>query len=537
MSSPTINFGILLDATTIPKWISDILLFLDSHDKTNIAGIFFTSKNPQQYQLILEKNIQNLLLKILTKFEHKIFKLREDGLLLINQYGFFQKFPQFEFRSLGGKKENYSGIDYFLNLSNTITEKKFNILSNIPVIEVSFFHELYNYGMPLGIIEVLTNFPLTESCTHLKYNKNSYSLFKHRTVTHPYSIIKNINRHVWKIVSDFKLSIIPLLLQIKSNSDKIESSRERLQKQKAQLSKKFFIEGLIFKKLLKDIGRYIQKKIFYDQWIILYNNGNEYFDFEKYTPLIPKRKFGWADPFIMEKNNHTFIFFEELLIRQKKAHLSVIELSNNDNCKIIKKNKFLTKPYHLSYPGIFEYENELYLIPESSKNKTIDLYRCIDFPDKWQHVLTLLNDLIAVDPTIFYFKNKWWLFFNKQEIEWLPNYTDLYLYYSDSLFSTEWISHPQNPVVSDIQSSRPAGKIFIHENKIFRPSQNSLTRYGYGLKINEILVLNETEYNEREVYSFGPKWNKRIKGIHTFNSYKGVSVIDVRYRRLRLFPF
>ena len=73
------------------------------------------------------------------------------------------------------------------------------------------------------------------------------------------------------------------------------------------------------------------------------------------------------------------------------------------------------------------------------------------------------------------------------------------LFYSEDIFSANWIPHPMNPVVSDVEVARGAGKIFISNNKIFRPSQNNVRRYGYGVNINEIEELNTKSYKKRKI--------------------------------------
>jgi hypothetical protein len=90
-----------------------------------------------------------------------------------------------------------------------------------------------------------------------------------------------------------------------------------------------------------------------------------------------------------------------------------------------------------------------------------------------------------------------------------------------------------NPIASDVKNARPAGKIFIYQDKIYRPSQNSAKIYGYGFNINEILILSETEYQEKVVEEVQPHWDDSILGTHTFNRVGNLSIIDAFSRRSR----
>jgi hypothetical protein len=66
----------------------------------------------------------------------------------------------------------------------------------------------------------------------------------------------------------------------------------------------------------------------------------------------------------------------------------------------------------------------------------------------------------------------------------------------------------------------------MENGRLIRPSQNSSVRYGYGTSFNEIIVLNEKQYEEQEVGSILPHWDQSIGGVHTFNSQGDLTLID-----------
>ena len=140
-----------------------------------------------------------------------------------------------------------------------------------------------------------------------------------------------------------------------------------------------------------------------------------------------------------------------------------------------------------------------------------------------------MDSVEAVDATILFHKNKWWLFTSIAEPKGTSIDSELFLFYSDNLAGNHWISHPMNPVISDVKRARPAGKILEREGKLYRPSQCANPSYGYGIKINEILVLTEDEYREREVAFIEPKWDRRLKGVHTFCHENRLTMIDAAY--------
>ena len=276
----------------------------------------------------------------------------------------------------------------------------------------------------------------------------------------------------------------------------------------------------------------LYRLIFFDQWILLFDLRDEFsrslWRFKKIIP--PKDRF-WADPHVVCQNNSYYIFLEEFLYKTKKGHISLIIMDDKGNYK--KPEKVLERPYHLSYPFIFSYKDDYYMIPETPSTKTIEVYKCIEFPKRWEFVKNLIENIQAADTTLLHYKNKWWLFTNIVENEGANIAEELFLFYSDNPLSERWTPHPKNPIVSNINNGRPAGKIFEHEGNLIRPSQNSTDRYGYGLTFNKIINLDENNYQEKPLDSIEPKWDKKIKSVHTFNFEKKLTIIDAKFKRIR----
>lgn len=276
-----------------------------------------------------------------------------------------------------------------------------------------------------------------------------------------------------------------------------------------------------------------QRTVFQDSWswfILMKKNPQPLpFSAAGLTPVIPPRDRFWADPFLVSEGGRTLLFVEEFIYRNSKGHISVLEL--DDKFRVVGTEKLLEMPYHLSYPFVFEHQHVWYMIPETSGNKTIELYRCDRFPDKWSFVMNLMEEVDAVDSTLFFHEGKWWLFTAISEWPGFTDYKELFLFYSDDLFTTKWKPHPCNPVVTDVQTARPAGRIFRQNGKIIRPSQDCSIRYGRAVNLNQITILNENSYAEKALLNIEANWDKDLKGVHTFNLDKDMTVVDAyRYR-------
>ena len=255
--------------------------------------------------------------------------------------------------------------------------------------------------------------------------------------------------------------------------------------------------------------------------------------FSKFQEITPPKDRFWADPFVIYKNQQHHVFFEEFLNSKNNGHLSVMIVDNNGNHS--KPVKILERDYHLSFPSIFEFENTLYLIHGTihNSNSYVELFKCEDFPFKWTYDRKLITNIPLVDTTMFFYNKMWWIFACKAENDGTSQSNELMLFYSDSPLSKNWYPHPLNPVVSDIANARPAGKIFKMNDKIIRPAQNCFQVYGNGFSFNEIIKLNENQYEEKQLELFQADWKNDLIGLHTFNYDHGCTVIDTRRKRNR----
>ncbi len=281
-------------------------------------------------------------------------------------------------------------------------------------------------------------------------------------------------------------------------------------------------------KIKKSIIFRIESKLFLEQWFLIFNleNKSETKLLKNFHKILPPKDRFWADPHIVFRNNLYYIFFEEFIYKQNKGHISYFTI--DENGIYTKPIKILEQPFHLSYPFIFEYENELYMIPESQE-KSIQLYKCLKFPEKWEFQKNLLTNISAADSTIFFHQNKWWMFSgikDNQRMDW----GNLCIFYADNPISDNWIPHQNNPIIKNISNSRPAGNFFIEDGNLCRPAQISTTdTYGKGIIINKINILNEKNYDEEPIKTIEP-WKKSIIGIHTLNHVNNLTIFDAKWK-------
>lgn len=275
-----------------------------------------------------------------------------------------------------------------------------------------------------------------------------------------------------------------------------------------------------------------QKLLAVDQWSIAYRfeeTRGVVADLAGFRRLVPPRDRLWADPFALAVAGRHFIFFEEMPFATGKAHIAAVEIARDGSCS--KPRRVLERDYHLSYPFLFEHDGGLYMVPESSANRTVDLYRCVAFPNRWKLERTLLRGVRCADATLHHDGSRWWMFAaSAPEGGALDD--ELHLFHADRL-EGDWRPHERNPVKSDVRSARPAGALFRDEQGLCRPAQVGAPRYGAAVAIQRILRLTPTEFAEREARRIQPARADRVLGIHTYNHSGGLTVMDGFAYRLR----
>ena len=143
-----------------------------------------------------------------------------------------------------------------------------------------------------------------------------------------------------------------------------------------------------------------------------------------------------------------------------------------------------------SFPFIFNKNDRIFMIPETSSDENISLYEFEkkNFPNNLKFKKILLSRLDFQDNYIFEYNGVDYLFSSTD------NDTKLRIYYSDDFLKDEFIEHPMSPILKDNFGARAAGKIFYLNGKLYRPSQNLF--HGNEILFNEITKLTKFEYQE-----------------------------------------
>jgi hypothetical protein len=230
-----------------------------------------------------------------------------------------------------------------------------------------------------------------------------------------------------------------------------------------------------------------------------------------------------ADPFVISHDGNDFCFVEDYDYREGRAKISAYKL---DESRGLLLGAALVEPFHLSFPYIFEFGGDLYMCPETAEDRSIRVYKCKEFPLKWNLEKIIMKDVAAVDSMLFEHCDKWWLLTNTDSAR-SGDFFELSVFSADSPLSDDWRPHPQNPIYVDARCARNGG-LLRDGDRLFRVSQSQgYDQYGKSAGIREIVELSETVYRESEVGELLPYFAADIVGTHHMHSSGKFTVFDM----------
>jgi hypothetical protein len=230
----------------------------------------------------------------------------------------------------------------------------------------------------------------------------------------------------------------------------------------------------------------------------------------------------YADPFVIDVDGRHHLFVEEFDYSLGRGVISATIISRNGEPE--PPRVVLDRPYHLSFPFIFAHGGHIWMIPESSAARTVELYRAESFPNRWKFEATLLNDISLADAVVFVQNGLWWMFASSVEYQ-SSSWDALSIFYAPDLLGP-WTPHPQNPVLIDAHCARPAGNIFRRSGQLWRTAQDCSSGYGSCISLCSIDKLDIERYaqSSRAVLKPPPGWHSQR--MHTLNWSAGLEVID-----------
>ncbi len=232
-----------------------------------------------------------------------------------------------------------------------------------------------------------------------------------------------------------------------------------------------------------------------------------------------------ADPFLFQYDGSHYLFCEQYETKENRAGIGCFAFENGIP---VNKGIVLRRPYHISYPCVFAYQDAVYMIPETSANETVELYRAVEFPHRWVLDTVLLRGRY-VDATVYQSEDGLKLFtYEKRDKVWILTCFSMNM----DTKSLEKCSEK----VYKTNVGRPAGSLWQEDGKLYRPAQDCSRKYGEALivyRVDSLAPLQETPV--RRITAAQYDLPQKADRLHTYNTDSRYTVVDVFRERFDLF--
>ncbi|KAL4568886.1 hypothetical protein LXL04_024503 [Taraxacum kok-saghyz] len=214
-----------------------------------------------------------------------------------------------------------------------------------------------------------------------------------------------------------------------------------------------------------------------------------------------------ADPFLYVQGNVLYLFFETKNPITMQGDIGVAKSVDN-GASWEQLGVVLDEEWHLSYPYVFDYNGQIYMMPEGSKKGDLRVYRAVNFPFKWDLEKIILKRPL-IDSFVIKYESRYYLFGSDHTRITTRKNGELEIWYSNSPLGP-WKQHKKNPVYNTDKKSgaRNGGRPFVYKNNVYRLGQDDGETYGKRVRVFKIEVLTPYNYREVEVEFGLPKPTK-----------------------------
>lgn len=243
----------------------------------------------------------------------------------------------------------------------------------------------------------------------------------------------------------------------------------------------------------------------------------------RYVPVPDDR--WWADPFILDVTDKELILLvEEYQYKRKRGTIAKLVI-DKDTLNVKSDEEILVLDTHLSFPAIIRKE-QVYIYPENNKGGCLKIYRYDQETNK-----LVDGDVICCEPLTdaIYTEVLGEPMIISTKIP-NPNGKVLGIYTpkdkNKGVVGNKY--QLKEEFVFDEKIARNAGDWFKYNDKIYRPAQECNTEYGHSTYIQEVTKEINGELQFKNIRKLCSNDKEFQRGLHTFNMYKGLIVIDVK---------
>lgn len=237
-----------------------------------------------------------------------------------------------------------------------------------------------------------------------------------------------------------------------------------------------------------------------------------------YVNSMPKDRW-FADPFVLDYDENIIkVLVEEFSYKLHRGRIALLIIERN-KYNLVRHKIILDLKTHLSFPFIKREDGKVYVYPENSESGSWTRYEYDSDSEQLINPKVVVNEPLT-DAILTEALGEKLICSTKKPNQ---NGSELTIYTEKGEIIQE-ISFPSN-------IARNAGDWFFEGNKVYRPAQDCNGAYGTAVILQEVTTKDDGYFfkDVRCIKSTNPHFTT---GCHTFNSYKGMTVVDVHgYRR------
>ena len=244
-----------------------------------------------------------------------------------------------------------------------------------------------------------------------------------------------------------------------------------------------------------------------------------------YIAKYPSALQWYADPFVCNDNGKEYVFVELMNHYNVYGQIAVAPIENGvvGDFQIA-----IDEPFHMSFPNVFQWNGEWYMLPEVFMSGGVRLYRAEEFPYRWSLDTVLVEQVELVDhalfPTDYGFRMVTYDQTDRANMHSRVFRLDMEQRSLKELFPRgNWCRE------------RPGGTFYRKDGIWYHVIQDCVRTYGDFLHVFQVDEFTDEVFSEREIrqvhmgdVSVEPD-NGKLEHIHTYNRDSRYETIDFRY--------
>jgi len=198
-----------------------------------------------------------------------------------------------------------------------------------------------------------------------------------------------------------------------------------------------------------------------------------------------------AHPFLVCEDDRYYLFFTAKFGPDDAGGIGLAQ--STDGLNWTYEKMVIKEPFVQSYPYVFAWQGEYYMIPEAHTENSVRLYRATDFPLEWTFEKELLSGDSFISASVAFYNDTWWMFVSPE------GNRSLRLFYASEL-TGDWAEHPMSPIIEDNPDiARPAGRVMVYQGSLYRLGQDCAPTYGNQVHAFQVTEISPTSYREEMI--------------------------------------